>query len=771
MGRSCKSSTIIFLAIAATSAQQFVPVARYAQNAVYSAVEDKVYFLGGMTNTPTSDTDPLELSQDFFSLDLSQPFDISSPSYTQLANGPATAWAAASMGFNDSSLWVIGGATASCDNDSLVHQYDVASGAWIAPQVDSTAMAPSRRREYSAVRAGQLETELYLFGGTTGVHSCSTETIWYDSMDVLQTAPRLVESDTSTISMVDTPQWLAVNANLLGMGYNDQAAVALQDGIVYLGGRREDGLWQPMTNLLLYNTTTSEWSYINATGSVPQERAGHSAITTDNGQIVVYGGIAEGSVAAYPDLAVLDTTQTPWTWSTPNIINAIGPRTWHSAIYRNGTMMLAFGMTMDNGPSDQLHMLDLETFTWDEPSALQPASTDLSSVVVATTTDPATTAPVSTDVISTSAESSQLDTSTAATSSSTGSTISMPTISAISSLSSSSTSKSIPSSDPNNYKAQPTSSSQARVSTTLPSPSSTSTSSATSTGQKAATAAAAAVTSVIGAAALAFLGGLYYVKHRKHGSDTDSSSQLSLMRDPPPVSTLNYSRPKDGTENSRRNSGRPPKRSITPLSLLLSTRPADKRASRIDPSVPSSADSSLTSNYRRTSAALIDELGCYVSSHTPLTSPTIPEERGRTFSVDMTEMPSLLPPPRLKMSKSKSSQDSVLPAIKRMTSIPMSHLPQHRRSITSPPERGFSWVAGQDVIDFRRLQQPRNAAHPPWLTPGYGSPPPTFGRQRYTAMSETSSGDELERSMRGRMVSISTVRTVPSMTLRVTNDV
>jgi hypothetical protein len=57
----------------------------------------------------------------------------------------------------------------------------------------------------------------------------------------------------------------------------------------------------------------------------------------------LFGGILN-NVPALPQLAVLDTSKTPYTWSTPIEENPIGAFSEHTAVMANNYMIFAFGI-------------------------------------------------------------------------------------------------------------------------------------------------------------------------------------------------------------------------------------------------------------------------------------------------------------------------------------------------------------------------------------------------------------------------------------------
>ncbi|CAB4443891.1 unnamed protein product [Rhizophagus irregularis] len=73
-----------------------------------------------------------------------------------------------------------------------------------------------------------------------------------------------------------------------------------------------------MGNILIYNTITDTWQIMNTVGETPGERVKHTAVLNTDGRVIVFGGVSN-LLPASPDLSVLDTSKTPYEWSTPTV--------------------------------------------------------------------------------------------------------------------------------------------------------------------------------------------------------------------------------------------------------------------------------------------------------------------------------------------------------------------------------------------------------------------------------------------------------------------
>ncbi|CAB4393298.1 unnamed protein product [Rhizophagus irregularis] len=76
-------------------------------------------------------------------------------------------------------------------------------------------------------------------------------------------------------------------------------------------------------------------------GDPPTPRAYHSAVLTQDGRIIVYGGIDK---AATDDLVILDVSQADYTWSRANV-STKSPlsRSYHTATLVGHYMFVIFG--------------------------------------------------------------------------------------------------------------------------------------------------------------------------------------------------------------------------------------------------------------------------------------------------------------------------------------------------------------------------------------------------------------------------------------------
>ncbi|PKC08837.1 hypothetical protein RhiirA5_357424 [Rhizophagus irregularis] len=111
--------------------------------------------------------------------------------------------------------------------------------------------------------------------------------------------------------------------------------------ILFIGGKLGNE-HQSMKSLLTYDSNKDTWQITNTVGAAPQERTKHTAVSTSDGRVILFGGIIN-NVPALPQLAVLDTSKAPYQWVTLTEEDPIGAFSEHTAVMANNYMIFAFG--------------------------------------------------------------------------------------------------------------------------------------------------------------------------------------------------------------------------------------------------------------------------------------------------------------------------------------------------------------------------------------------------------------------------------------------
>ncbi|CAB4383701.1 unnamed protein product [Rhizophagus irregularis] len=186
-----------------------------------------------------------------------------------------------------------------------------------------------------------------------------------------------------------TTRWDSVSSDL-NIPNSLVTAILLLDGrIAYIGDRTKNDLVN-FRNIHIYDTNDGTWinmvNNFSASGIEPSPRYSHTAVLTQDGLIIIYGGMNNNSPV--PDkISVLDTKVDPFIWSIPNIDPApsSAPSSGHTATLVGNYMIIAFGYTTYNiDPSDQIHMIDVseennykwvKSFTPNNTYTIESAST------------------------------------------------------------------------------------------------------------------------------------------------------------------------------------------------------------------------------------------------------------------------------------------------------------------------------------------------------------------------------------------------------------
>jgi N-acetylneuraminic acid mutarotase len=145
----------------------------------------------------------------------------------------------------------------------------------------------------------------------------------------------------------------------------DQTATLLRDGTVLVaGGSFGEGPYATLASAELYDPKSGEWT---ATGSMVEDRQGHTATLLDDGTVLVVGGTSElgQQGTQYRATAELfDPVTRAWRLTTP--MNSA--RAGHTAtLLADGTVLVAGGSRIDNSEWELLASAEIynpRTATW-----------------------------------------------------------------------------------------------------------------------------------------------------------------------------------------------------------------------------------------------------------------------------------------------------------------------------------------------------------------------------------------------------------------------
>ncbi|KAF0538908.1 galactose oxidase [Gigaspora margarita] len=314
-------------------------------------VGTRLYFFGGVTSSTRK-------SDEVWYLDLSSSFKISTP--------PWRSDAVMLVGYNlgtsclspidSSTVFLIGGRTWKAISatteyysyTSSVYKFNSKTSQWTTPTINNFNSSFATRNEIQAVIDNN--GKIFIFGG---FNYNSSTTLRYNDMNILD---------------ITNMTWSTPIQSQSVLAYVDYTATLLPNGlIVYIGGRSNVNLTD-MAQIQIFDTKSYTWSAKSASGSTIASRIGHSAVLTQDGNIIIYGGSlldSSGNVATvFSDIAVLNTNS--WVWFVPSVSGTSAPPlTDHSAALYKNYMILAFGSTSaSNLYTNNIYILDIQNYTW-----------------------------------------------------------------------------------------------------------------------------------------------------------------------------------------------------------------------------------------------------------------------------------------------------------------------------------------------------------------------------------------------------------------------
>ncbi|KAF0538930.1 galactose oxidase [Gigaspora margarita] len=325
---------------------QNVPNPRREQTS--TLVGTRLYFFGGFTI--------IGASNEVWYLDLSSSFNISTPPWHNDVAMPVVNFFGTSClsPIDNSTVFLIGGRmqianTNINSNTASLYKFDSKTLQWTTPVINNFNSSFETRNEMQAVIDNN--GKIFVFGGINTGNDDTITIAAYNDMSILDITTMIWSTQTQSQSVLKNIDY---TATLLPSGL-----------IVYVGGRGSNS-----SNLNKYISDSNirhKILHLSASGSTIASRSHHSAVLTQDGNIIIYGGsISESSQVAnvFSDIAVLNTNS--WSWSVPNV-SGIGapPLTEHSAAIYKNYMILAFGATSaTNVYTNKIYILDTQNYTW-----------------------------------------------------------------------------------------------------------------------------------------------------------------------------------------------------------------------------------------------------------------------------------------------------------------------------------------------------------------------------------------------------------------------
>ncbi|RIB17743.1 hypothetical protein C2G38_1403904 [Gigaspora rosea] len=172
--------------------------------------------------------------------------------------------------------------------------------------------------------------------------------------------------------------------------------------IIYIGGYEmiDSGRTNVnMSEIQIFDLKSLSWSSMQINGDTIASRNAHSAVLTNDGRIIIFGGnsanddLRRTTLRAQPDVAVLNTNILPYKWTIPNIPPANSPQSlcYHSAEIYNNIMIIAFGIVTsdqlqtNSSFNNNIYLFDVQNYTW--ISSITPTSIILTSTTEKTSSN------------------------------------------------------------------------------------------------------------------------------------------------------------------------------------------------------------------------------------------------------------------------------------------------------------------------------------------------------------------------------------------------
>jgi len=276
-------------------------------------------------------------------------------------------------------LWVVGGKPEDCGKAHDLHTYSLEKknhtlvGTWKPIRTNGTR--PTRRSHANAVLTSSLlpdqeDVALMVWGGEDVEAVCESKGAhkpYATSMDLLfignpldeqcDAPKKLPKADVQSFSMsqhlstVPVVDYAAVQMPLI---HNNQTGRD-ETPLLFLGGRDKSRTLVDFAKPWAMDLSSGHWVKWTTTGDIPAPRVGHSAVHTNDGRVLVYGGYKMHddwkSVSKKPtdEMYMLDASSTPARWTKihyrapPENGPRPSKRAYHSAVMVDDVLVVAFG--------------------------------------------------------------------------------------------------------------------------------------------------------------------------------------------------------------------------------------------------------------------------------------------------------------------------------------------------------------------------------------------------------------------------------------------
>eukprot|EP01132_Coremiostelium_polycephalum_P005771 gene5771-7181_t len=188
-------------------------------------------------------------------------------------------------------IYYIGGQETQVRRFSDIFKYNTETNRMI--KVDVTCSGTSSPPKFARHTSVAIGNKIFVFGGFDG------SGVYFDLA--------IFDVDTLTWSspaVTGTPPRSRTN----------HASAAVGNDLYVFGGINRDDRWelQDLDEFFVFNTITSTWREINATGAVPSARCGHRLVSIGKKLYMFGGGAGESWRERYNDIHIYDTETNVW---------------------------------------------------------------------------------------------------------------------------------------------------------------------------------------------------------------------------------------------------------------------------------------------------------------------------------------------------------------------------------------------------------------------------------------------------------------------------
>ncbi|ORZ01940.1 hypothetical protein BCR41DRAFT_209341 [Lobosporangium transversale] len=290
-----------------------------------AATKATIYFTGG---TAQSSSGKQTFLDEALALDLTRPWTIDDPAFTQLDPMPAPlSGHSMSTVQGTPQLLVAGGESTTKVAPIFVYEPSKdGSGSWSAPPLSANETATFHRLFHASTSTGK--DGALLQGGY--LNSAKNGTV-VPTLVTLKGANNFRPISTSPVSLATNAPSLARHTMTLTTGGH----------AVILGGVDSQGIVANLSIAYVLDTQTTrgEWKAISLQGTPPDPRMSFTTVLVNTTTMLVYGGTTDFKTAlSTPFYLDLPT----WTWSSPTVKGDAPQRWGHTATMAGTSMVVAF---------------------------------------------------------------------------------------------------------------------------------------------------------------------------------------------------------------------------------------------------------------------------------------------------------------------------------------------------------------------------------------------------------------------------------------------